>query len=180
MTGSRELDAKLNEFKPKDRNADKSTVLGTDSDVGTEVGEIQWKTFGETLENLVKYRDSINPGYVRDTAGKWRDHGEALKTLAAQFSNEVKSKIIDSWDSDAAGTASQAVQKYADQLSQLPTVISAVAHSLDFSAEFLEATKNSIPDQYGQLTNGKNIVTTVDNYQGGNDAHYRDSTDGGI
>ncbi|MFF3569549.1 hypothetical protein ACFYXQ_17405 [Nocardia jiangxiensis] len=148
------------DFKPKSENADKNTVLGTDSSVGTEISQVAWETYGKDLDTLVKYRDSIKSGSVRDMAKNWRGHGSSLNTLANKFSNEVKSKIIDSWDSNGGSTASTAVQRYADQLAQLPIVINAIAHSLDFSAEFLDITRNNIPDDKGMLVDGKTSVVT--------------------
>lgn len=148
----------LNDFDPEDKIVDPSTVLGTDSSIGTETGEIAWETYGKSLETLIEYRNSIDAEKVRGKATSWRDHGDSLATLVSQFSNEVKSKIIDSWDSDGGKSASAAVQKYADQLAALPVVIKAVAHSLDYSAEFLEKTRKNIPDAEGKLVDGTSIV----------------------
>jgi hypothetical protein len=47
------------DFKPKSENADKNTVLGTDSSIGTETSQVAWETYGKDLDTLVKYRDSI-------------------------------------------------------------------------------------------------------------------------
>ncbi|WP_067667221.1 hypothetical protein [Nocardia miyunensis] len=154
----------LNDFKPENESVGKNTVLGTDTSIDTETGQIAWETYGKDLDTLVKYRDSINSGSVRDMAKNWRAHGSSLGSLAGQFSNEVKSKIIDSWDSDGGSTASTAVQRYADQLSQLATVINAVANSLDFSADFLDITRNNIPNDKGVLIDGKSIVTSSGQY----------------
>ncbi|GAB2639973.1 hypothetical protein [Nocardia goodfellowii] len=155
----------LDEFKPKDASVDKSTVLG-DGTVTTEQGQIPWNTYGKSLETLVQYRNSINPESVRDMAKDWRTHGNALKSLAAQFSNQVNSKIIDSWDSDAGrSAAAPAVQRYAEQLTSLTSVLNAVASSLDFAADFLDTTRKNIPDEQGKLIDGKSIVETSGDYE---------------
>ncbi len=162
MGGVDKPEAKLNKFEPKSPKADKNTVLGTDSKIETEEGEIPWETYGKKLEDLVKFRDSIDTGSVRALEKKWRDHGTKLDTLQNKFSNAVKSTIRDSWESNAGAAASAAVQNYADQLAQLPAVITGIANSLDFSAKFLEDTRNNIPDEKGQLADGKtNVVTGI-------------------
>ena len=150
MTGG-PLEAKLNDFSPSNKTADKTTVLGTDSTIGTEVGTIQWHQVSQTIENLVTFRNSINSGSVRDLATDWSNHGAKLSALAANFSNEVTANIIDSWDSTGGAVASTAVQRYAEQLAQLPGIMNAIASSLNFSAKFLDDTRNNIPDEYGLL-----------------------------
>lgn len=155
----------LNDFDTEGQIVDKNTVLGTDSSIGTETGQIAWETYGKELETLVSYRDSINAESVRNKATSWRGHGDSLTALAGQFSNEVKSKIIDSWDSDGGASASAAVQRYADQLSVLPVVIKAIANSLDFSADFLDTTRKNIPDAQGKLVDGTSIVETSGDYE---------------
>ncbi|MBH0777590.1 hypothetical protein [Nocardia bovistercoris] len=154
----------LDEFKPEHANTDRNTVLGTSSPITTETGQIPWQTYGKELATLVSYRDSIHSESVRSMAETWRGHGTSLGSLAGQFSNEVKSKIVDSWDSDGGRTASAAVQRYAEQLLQLPVVINAVANSLDFSAKFLDTTRNNIPDANGKLVDGTSIVNSDGDY----------------
>lgn len=167
MGDSPERDEKsyeLNKFESDGDVADRGTVLGTEADIGTETGQIRWETYGKSLETLVSYRNSIEPGSVRDMATSWSNHGEALESLAGEFSNQVKTKINDSWNSGGGASASAAVQRYAEQLLQLPTVINAIASSLEFSADFLETTKNNIPDADGELFDGTSIVQTKGDY----------------
>ena len=167
MSGPDSDSVSLNNFSPPDKITDPGTVLGTSSQIGTEVGQINWETYGQTLDNLVKYRDSINTKWLQDMATNWSTHGKKLSSLAGEFSNEVKSKIIDSWDSTGGAVASTAVQRYADQLLQLPVVMDAIASSLGFSAKFLDATKKNIPDQHGMLTDGTEVITHIDDSKKG-------------
>ncbi|MFC9897061.1 cell envelope integrity protein TolA [Nocardia sp. NPDC127579] len=157
---------KLNEFKPQSAEGGKTAVLGQEGGmVGTELGVIPWETYGKDLETLVRYRDTIDPESVRTMARNWGDHGKKLSSLAAEFSNQVKTKIIDSWDSDGGRlAASPAVQRYADQLVSMSNVVKAVANSLNYSAGYLETTKKNIPDANGKLTDGKSIVESDGDY----------------
>src|SRR2546423_15469187 len=122
----------LDALQAPNETADPSNVLGTaglgaPSKIDTELGQVPWHTHGQDLKTLTSYRDSISSAAVTTMAGNWRKHGDSLTSIAGQFSNEVKSKIVSSWDSPGGGVASTAVQRYADQLVQIAAVVEAVA-----------------------------------------------------
>ncbi|MBU3068004.1 hypothetical protein KO481_41635 [Nocardia sp. NEAU-G5] len=159
MSGS-DPNVKVNDFTPKSETAGPSQVLGTTSQIGTLVDTINWTTFGGTLDTLVPYRNSIRTDQIRAMAGTWSKHGDKLNALSAQFYNEVNAKIIDSWDSTGGGVAAQAVKNYANQLVQIAAVVSGIANSLNFAADFLDVVRTNIPDGQGMLIDGTSTIVT--------------------
>jgi hypothetical protein len=161
------------DFKAPNEKFDKNTVLNSSSQIDTLKPKVAWDNYGKTLEQLVEFRGKIDVGAVRNLETGWKNHGENLTKLANKFSDEVKANIKDSWDSDGGAVASTAVQRYADQLSQLSVVINGVVNSLHLAGDFLDATQKAIPDQKGLLIDGKTDVISKFTYadHSGSDDH---------
>ncbi|MGH3723713.1 MAG: hypothetical protein ACRDUS_06260 [Mycobacterium sp.] len=179
-------DNAADKYKPNSALLGKIPGLLSDDTVSKEIQQklngpsaLNWES--RSFADMRREKDALDAANMKALAGKWRDHGNNLKTASEDFKNMVDNAISGNWEGESATSAQSATQNVTKtSIYDFTKSSEAIANRLDVLSGAFDSIKARWLDHSDdQLINSSPNFNKAQLDQKTNDFNSRYELDGG-